>query len=80
MSESVTIEFTIEPFTEGAPGPHVTTSVVALEAMGLSVDIGPFGSSFTTSPERAAEAVSVLVSTAYANGANHVVIDTRKNP
>jgi uncharacterized protein YqgV (UPF0045/DUF77 family) len=78
MAESVTVEFTIEPFTEGAPGPHVTTSIAALEAMGIAVDVGPFGSSFSAPPERAAEAVSVLVSTAYANGATHVVIDTNK--
>ena len=42
----LTVEFTIEPFVEGAPGAHVTAAVAAVEQRGLVVDFGPFGSSF----------------------------------
>ena len=40
------VEFTVEPFVEGSPGAHVTAAVAAVERCGLSVDFGPFGSSF----------------------------------
>ena len=36
----LTVEFTIEPFIEGSPGPHVTEAVAAVEAHGLSVENG----------------------------------------
>jgi uncharacterized protein YqgV (UPF0045/DUF77 family) len=39
------VEFTVEPFVAGAPGPHVLAAVDAAEASGLSVEFGPFGSS-----------------------------------
>ena len=42
----LTVEFTIEPFIEGAPGAHVTAAVAAVEKRGLIVEFGPFGSSF----------------------------------
>jgi uncharacterized protein YqgV (UPF0045/DUF77 family) len=41
----VRVEFTVEPFVPGAPGPHVLAAVHAAEARGLLVEFGPFGSS-----------------------------------
>jgi uncharacterized protein YqgV (UPF0045/DUF77 family) len=41
----VRVEFTVEPFVAGAPGPHVLAAVSAAEARGLTVEFGPFGSS-----------------------------------
>ncbi|HET6950328.1 MAG TPA: hypothetical protein VFI47_08135 [Acidimicrobiales bacterium] len=40
---SLVVEFTIEPFVEGEPGPHVRAAVDAARASGLAVDFGPFG-------------------------------------
>ena len=40
---STVAEFTIEPFVEGDPGPHVSAAVAVAEAAGLAVDVGPFG-------------------------------------
>jgi uncharacterized protein YqgV (UPF0045/DUF77 family) len=40
----VNAEFLVEPFREGALGPHVTAAIAAVEATGLGVDVGPFGS------------------------------------
>lgn len=66
------IEFTIEPFVEGQPGPHVLDAVAAVEALGLTVEFGPFSSAFTAEADSAAEAISTLISRAYASGATHV--------
>lgn len=71
----LTVEFTIEPFIEGSPGPHVTEAVAAVEAHGLSVDFGPFGSTFTVPDERAPAVVADLLRVAYAHGATYVSVD-----
>ena len=49
----LTVEFTIEPFVEGAPGPHVLAAVAVVESHGVFVEFGPFGSSFSVSQEYA---------------------------
>ena len=74
----LTVEFTIEPFIEGAPGAHVTAAVAAVEKRGLIVEFGPFGSSFVAETELASEAIAVLSRMAYDNGATHITIDTEK--
>ena len=66
------LEFTIEPFTEGNPGPHVRAAVAAAEAFGVSVEFGPFGSSCTVTPAQVAEVSGAIVAEAFANGATHV--------
>ena len=71
----LTVEFTIEPFVEGAPGAHVTAAVAAVEQRGLVVDFGPFGSSFAVPETDLPDAVAALMRAAYANGATVVSID-----
>lgn len=71
----LTVEFTIEPFIEGAPGPHVTAAVAAVENRGLIVEFGPFGSSFSVPKAELPEAVADLMRAAYANGATFVSVD-----
>ena len=66
------LEFTIEPFTEGNPGPHVRAAVAAAEAFGVSVEFGPFGSSCTVTQAQVAEVSGAIVAEAFANGATHV--------
>lgn len=72
------VEFTVEPFVEGEPGPHVTAAVAAVEARGLSVDFGPFGTSFTTDESAVPAAVADLLRAAYANGATYVSVDVAR--
>lgn len=72
----IKVEFTIEPFVEGDPPPRVAATVAALEDLGIAVEIGPFGSSFTAPEELIGEAMATLVRVAYANGATHVALDT----
>lgn len=71
----LTVEFTVEPFVDGSPGPHVIAAVQAVEANGFSVDFGPFGTSFTVPEDRVPQVVADLLRAAYANGATYVSVD-----
>jgi uncharacterized protein YqgV (UPF0045/DUF77 family) len=68
------LEFTVEPFVEGQPGPHVTAAVRAAEAVGGSVEFGPFGSTCHASVDTMPQVISELVRAAFANGASHVTM------
>jgi hypothetical protein len=68
------LEFTVEPFVEGLPGPHVTAAVSAAEAVGATVEFGRFGSSGTASTEAMPLVIAELVRAAFANGASHVTM------
>jgi uncharacterized protein YqgV (UPF0045/DUF77 family) len=74
----VVVEFTIEPFVEGQPGPHVTKAVAAVEQHGVTVDFGPFGSTFTASPDAMPVIVADLMREAYANGATFVSLSVAR--
>ena len=69
------VEFTVEPFVEGSPGAHVTAAVAAVERCGLSVEFGPFGSSFSVTKEQLPEVIAELMRAAYGNGATYVSVD-----
>ena len=66
------LEFTIEPFVEGHPGPHVLSAVAAAEALGIDVEFGPFGSTCSVPRDRIGEVTSAITTAAFANGATHV--------
>jgi hypothetical protein len=70
----LTLEFTIEPFVEGHPGPHVLEAVAAAEALGATVEFGPFGSSCTVSADLAAQVAGAVIAAAFAHGATHVLL------
>ena len=70
----LTVEFTIEPFVDGAPGSHVTAAVAAVEAHGVSVEFGPFGSSFSVAQSLLPQVIADLMKAAYDNGATYVSI------
>lgn len=72
------VEFTIEPFVEGRPGPHVTAAIAAAEACGVVVELGPFGSSCRIPLDRAGEVTGAIVDAAFANGATHVSMHTER--
>lgn len=69
------IEFTVEPFIEGHPGPHVTAAIEAATALGHEVEVGPFGSGCSVPSESTADVVAAIVGAAIANGADHVNVD-----
>jgi uncharacterized protein YqgV (UPF0045/DUF77 family) len=74
------LEFTIEPFVEGHPGPHVRAAVEAVEALGVAVEFGPFGSSCRTPADTMPAVVSAIVEQAFANGATHLSMHVAAEP
>lgn len=74
MNSDVRLEFFVEPFTEGRPGKHVRAAIDAVEAHGLTVDVGAFGTVTSADADTAAEAVGDLVRAALANGAARVSV------
>lgn len=68
------VEFIVEPFVEGRPGPHVRAAVEAVESTGHEVDFGPFGSVFDTEAQQVGHVVNTLLDAAYAAGATRVQV------
>ena len=68
----ITVEFTIEPFADGAPGPHVRAAIEVAEMAGLAVDIGPFGTSVSGPADEVLTVVSDLTRAAVEHGATRV--------
>jgi uncharacterized protein YqgV (UPF0045/DUF77 family) len=69
---SLVVEFTIEPFVEGEPGPHVRAAVEAAEGSGVTVDFGPFGTTVSGDDEAVLTAVDRLLRAATGAGATRV--------
>jgi uncharacterized protein YqgV (UPF0045/DUF77 family) len=68
----VSAEFLVEPFREGALGPHVTAALDTIEAAGLTVDVGPFGSQFAGEVEGVLAAMAAALRAALDAGASRV--------
>ena len=66
------VEFTVEPFVEGSPGPHVKAAEAAARDAGAEVEVGPFGSAFEAPTDVAAAAVAALLQAAADQGASRV--------
>jgi uncharacterized protein YqgV (UPF0045/DUF77 family) len=66
------LEFTVEPFVEGNPGPHVRAAVTAVESLGGAVEFGPFGTTCQAPAAVMPDIVAAVVREAFANGATHV--------
>jgi uncharacterized protein YqgV (UPF0045/DUF77 family) len=75
---AVVAEFTIEPFVEGSPGPHVTAGLDAVRAAGFDPVIGPFGSSVSGPIEAITAALGELLEAATAAGATRVSIQVSR--
>ena len=74
MTAVSTLEFTIEPFVEGNPGPHVLQAIAAAEAFGVAVEFGPFGSSCVIPAEQVGEITGAIMAAAFGHGATHVTL------
>jgi uncharacterized protein YqgV (UPF0045/DUF77 family) len=70
----VRLEFTVEPFVPGHPGPHVRAAIDAVQARGLAVEIGPFSSVAGGEAAAIAAATHDLVAAAIAAGANRLAV------
>jgi hypothetical protein len=74
------LEFTIEPFVEGRPGPHVVAAVDAARGLGVEVDFGPFGSGCTVSADLVPALVAAVTRAALEHGATHVSLHVSALP
>jgi uncharacterized protein YqgV (UPF0045/DUF77 family) len=70
----IKVEFTVEPFVEGGPGPHVRAALDQVRARGLAVDIGPFANTLDGEHHQLLKAIEPLVTAALANGASAVTV------
>jgi uncharacterized protein YqgV (UPF0045/DUF77 family) len=70
----VRLEFTVEPFRDGAPGPHVRAAIDAVTAAGLVADVGPFGTTAEATPPAAFDVVRGLLAAAFEEGATRVSV------
>ncbi len=71
---SVRIEFTVEPFVDGQPGPHVLFAIEAVEHRGVPVDVGPFSTIADVGVDAVAETVADLVQAALDHGATGLTV------
>jgi uncharacterized protein YqgV (UPF0045/DUF77 family) len=70
----VRIEFTVEPFVEGNPGPHVLAAIDAVTERGVAVNVGPFSSVADVDDREAAATVGALVQAALDQGATRLAV------
>jgi uncharacterized protein YqgV (UPF0045/DUF77 family) len=68
----LSVEFTIEPFVEGDPGPHVDAGIDAVRATGVDVEVGPFGTTATGEGDAVVDAIAALCREATAAGAERI--------
>ncbi|HEU5150154.1 MAG TPA: thiamine-binding protein [Iamia sp.] len=66
------LEFTVEPFAEGAPGPHVQAALDAAAGPDVTVEFGPFGTVVTGPDEAVLAAADRVARAAVAAGASQV--------
>ena len=76
----VHIEFFVEPFSEGSPGPHVEAAVAAFNDLGIETEVGPFATTASGDVERAAQAVAVMVRDALQAGATRIALRLERRP
>ena len=74
---SLVVEFTIEPFVESHPGPHVRAAIDAAVGSGLTVDVGPFGTSVSGDDARVLDTVDAILRAAVSAGATQVSLQLR---
>ena len=75
---SVRVEFTVEPFVAGAPGPHVLAAVDAAAAHGLTIEFGPFGSTGVGDESTVVPAVEAAIRAALDAGATRVSVQVSR--
>lgn len=66
-------EFTVEPFKEGNPGPHVRAAIDALAS--FEPDIGPFGTAIEGSTDEVFATMAESVRAAMEAGATRVSVN-----
>ena len=70
----VELEFLVEPFKEGDPGPHVTAALEAVRSTGLQTEMGAFATTAQGDATTVATAVHDLILAAVNEGASRLQI------
>jgi uncharacterized protein YqgV (UPF0045/DUF77 family) len=68
----IAVEFLVEPFVEGAPGPHVAAALASIERDGLAVEVGPFSTEVRGSLVAVADGVREVIIAAMEHGATRI--------
>jgi uncharacterized protein YqgV (UPF0045/DUF77 family) len=66
------LEYTVEPFVEGAPGPHVRAALDAAAEAGLDVEFGPFGTTVAGADDDVLAVTERILGAAMRAGASRV--------
>lgn len=77
-SSRLTVEFTVEPFRDAAPGPHVLAAVDAARSRGLDVEMGPFATVVEGEAPAVLDAVRALLDAALSHGATRVSLQVAR--
>ena len=79
---ALVVEFTVEPFVDGDPGPHVQAALAAAEGAArrsaLRVEFGPFGTAVSGDDPAVLDAVDAVVRSAVAAGATRVSLQVAR--
>jgi uncharacterized protein YqgV (UPF0045/DUF77 family) len=67
-------EFTVEPFVDANPGPHVMAAIDEVRSRGFEAEIGPFGTAITGEAAAVTEAIAAMLEAARAAGATRVAL------
>jgi uncharacterized protein YqgV (UPF0045/DUF77 family) len=68
------LEFTVEPFEPGAPGPHVEAAEAAARRSAGTVTVGPFGTTLSGPNDAVLQAVGAIVRAAVEAGATRITL------
>ncbi len=68
----VQVEFLVEPFAEGKPGPHVNAAVDAFTGAGIEVELGAFASVATGEIDQIADAAAEMIRASLSAGATEI--------
>jgi uncharacterized protein YqgV (UPF0045/DUF77 family) len=74
----VRVEFMVEPFAEGSPGPHVLAAIEAAGTTGTEPEVGPFGTSVEVEAASAGPLLEGVLSAALSAGATRVSIQVER--
>ena len=75
---ALVVEFTVEPFVEGAPGPHVQAAFDAADVPGVDVDFGPFATTATGDDDVMLRVVDAVVRAALGAGATRLSLSVER--
>ena len=68
------LEFTVEPFVDGRPGPHVLAAVAEARRQGLRTEMGPFATTVDGEAEEILTGLAAIVAAAVEAGATRVAV------